>query len=670
MNWKNVKLGKKFFLAFGSVVIFLIVVAFWAINGIGNIIGNAGQVIDGNKLRTDLEHKYVQHLLWSQEVNKLLTDENVNELKVQTDYTKCDFGKWYYGEGKNNLTTAVPQLGPILKEFEQPHIHLHESAIKIKDVYQPGDFLLSSKLQEAKSDHLTWAGDLSCAFTKGNSNTRINVQKDHTLCRFGKWLNSDELKEHITKQPGLKLYIDKLIDPHEKLHATVNIIENFLKKNEKEAAMQYYNNRTQAYMKTIIEGLNEAIAWNENALKGAREANYIYNTETMQQLTQLGKLFGSTIEQSKNYIMTDDVMLAEGKKTRSGVLIFSIIATILAIIMAYIISSGILKPIKQGVQMANEVSQGNLAATINVDQHDEIGDLIRSLKLMVEKLKEIVINIRTGADNIAAASQQLSAGSQQLSQGASEQASSVEEVSSSMEEMTANIQQNSENAQQTELIAKKASDEIKKGSKATEISAQSMKEIAEKISIINEIAFQTNILALNAAVEAARAGEHGKGFAVVAAEVRKLAERSKIAAQEIDEVSKSGVKISEEAGNKLSEIVPEIEKTAQLVQEITASSHEQNSGAEQVNNAIQQINQSTQQNAASSEEMATNAEELASQAAQLREMMDYFKIDDLQIHYKTQNIKKQTDTKKKEEIKQFKEIENKEAREQEEFIKF
>jgi methyl-accepting chemotaxis protein len=199
-----------------------------------------------------------------------------------------------------------------------------------------------------------------------------------------------------------------------------------------------------------------------------------------------------------------------------------------------------------------------------------------------------------------------------------------------MEEMASNIQQTTENSEQTQGIVTNAVKGIQEGNKSSEIAVESMKNIAEKIKIINDIAFQTNILALNAAVEAARAGEHGKGFAVVAAEVRKLAERSKIAADEIDELSQSGVSISEKAGKQLAEIVPEIEKTANLIGEITAASNEQNSGAEQVNNAIQQLNQVTQQNAASSEEMATSSEELSSQAEQLKDIIGFFNVGDRQ----------------------------------------
>jgi methyl-accepting chemotaxis protein len=358
------------------------------------------------------------------------------------------------------------------------------------------------------------------------------------------------------------------------------------------------------------------------------KANQIYEEETMVHLSQVGNLFDEIVKSSEDYIMTDEAMLNEADKTQNGVVIFSIIATLAGVLLAFIIARGIINPINKGVRFAERISKGDLTANVDVDQKDEIGVLANALKNMADKLKEIVGNIRAGADNIAAASQQMSSSSQEMSQGASEQASSAEEVSSSMEEMVSNIQQNTDNAQQTEKISSTASERIIEGNKATQTSVESMKEIADKISIINDIAFQTNILALNAAVEAARAGEHGKGFAVVASEVRKLAERSAEAAAEIDEKSKSGVEISERAGKQLSEIVPEIEKTSKLVQEITAASNEMSSGADQVNNAIQQLNQVTQQNAASSEELATSAEELSSQADQLKQIISYFKIGD------------------------------------------
>jgi methyl-accepting chemotaxis protein len=230
-----------------------------------------------------------------------------------------------------------------------------------------------------------------------------------------------------------------------------------------------------------------------------------------------------------------------------------------------------------------------------------------------------------------------------MSQGASEQASSVEEVSSTMEQIAANVEQNTENAQQTEKISISAQMGISEVSEGANKAVEASRVIAQKIQIINDIAFQTNILALNAAVEAARAGEHGKGFAVVAAEVRKLAERSKVAADEIVGLTQNSLELAEGAGSKMAEILPDIEKTTKLVQEIAAASLEQNNGAGQVNSAVQQLNSVTQQNAAASEELATNAEELASQAQQLKDLVSYFKVDDA-FHYETKKESKTVKT--------------------------
>lgn len=288
---------------------------------------------------------------------------------------------------------------------------------------------------------------------------------------------------------------------------------------------------------------------------------------------------------------------------------YSIILIIIGVLFALSVSLYIIFSINRSLRIANNVlkqlAKGELMVDIELDSTDEIGTMMKNLKMMVDKLKEVIAFVREASENISSASQQ-------LSQGANEQASSTEEVSSSMQQMTANIQQNTDNSQQTEGIANKATEGITEGAEYVNQTVEAMKTIAEKISIIGEIAFQTNILALNAAVEAARAGEHGKGFAVVAAEVRKLAERSQTAASEIDSLSKNSVNIATKSGELLNKIVPDIERTSRLVQEITAASIEQNSGTNQINNALQQLNQVTQQNAASSEELSGQAQQLLS----------------------------------------------------------
>jgi methyl-accepting chemotaxis protein len=276
-----------------------------------------------------------------------------------------------------------------------------------------------------------------------------------------------------------------------------------------------------------------------------------------------------------------------------------------------------------------QLSQGDL--TIKPpkgaeDRKDEVGDLARSFSVTVGNLKSLITDLLYSSEQVAAAGKQISSTSQMLSQGANEQAASVEEVLATMEQIAANIQQNTENAQRTEKISVQAQQGIAEVTEKSVRAIEATKVIAEKIKVINDIAFQTNILALNAAVEAARAGEHGKGFAVVASEVRKLAERSKTAADEIVVMATQSHNLSEEAGVKMKETLPHVENTTRLVQEIASASTEQSNGARHVNSAIQQLNNVTQQNASASEQLASNAEELSAQADQVKELVSYFKL--------------------------------------------
>jgi methyl-accepting chemotaxis protein len=293
------------------------------------------------------------------------------------------------------------------------------------------------------------------------------------------------------------------------------------------------------------------------------------------------------------------------------------------------------------VYVLRQMEKGDMTAQITKQFSGQLEELRLATNNTILKLSQTIKEVMSASEQLSNASEQVSATSQSLSQATSEQAASVEETSSSIEEMTASINQNAENAKVTDGMASKAAKEAIEGGSAVQQTVQAMKEITTRISIIDDIAYQTNMLALNAAIEAARAGDHGKGFAVVAAEVRKLAERSQVAAQQISELAEDSVKAAERAGELINAIVPGIGKTSDLVQEISAASIEQSSGANQINNAMNQMNQITQQNASASEQLAATAEEMSGQAEQLSELMRFFTIGKEQSELGRTNNKSQ-----------------------------
>ena len=381
-----------------------------------------------------------------------------------------------------------------------------------------------------------------------------------------------------------------------------------------------------------LRNIQEAKTQYESAFKQVVESITERNNLKLTSLDPTGRKVAKDTEELKLDIKAEQDELgprlqASNERAVSLVITVTIIAILIGIFMAWVITRAVTRPVNKILGFTQMFGAGDLTAHLDIDTKDEIGTMADSLRSAVDRIKATLVEITTAIGNIASASEEVSATAQSMSQGASEQAASVEETSASLEQMSASINQNTENATATDSMATAAAKQATEGGDAVTQTVNAMGEIADKIGIIEDIAYKTNLLALNAAIEAARAGEHGKGFAVVADEVRKLAERSQVSAQEISELAGNSVKVAQRAGELINEVVPSIQKTADLVQEIAAASQEQASGVGQVNNAMEQLDQVSQQSASSSEELAATSEEMSSQAQQLQDMISFFKLD-------------------------------------------
>ena len=624
--FKNLKLGTKIGGGFGVLIVIACILGGIAVTQMKSVSTQA----------SGLSEKYVPEVGIISEIERSYLNARALIIYYATTLNEkyLDPGREKMEEARQavqkaeGLVQEYPELETLKMNIAEIKQNIQSYSVIVEDLAREGDNIarIQSAMDQAASEYMK-----TCAAFLTDQNTEMREQilqgaqssalmeslQEITLVNDVIDLGNDarvgNFKAQAQRDPEL---MKAKYENFELIDQRLDELKAMIAQEDNRRQIEAIRSAGEEYRQAMQEYLGSWTAINDTISRGAGIGNNLF--EQLRETATAG--MGQTTTVSKDTVVSMN-------QASMIMIVGLIIALVIGVIVALILTRSITRPVIQGVEFAKAMAKGDFTQKLSIAQKDEIGNLAEALNNMVDRLREVVQNVKSASENVASGSEEMSSSSEELSQGATEQASNIEEVSSSMEQMAANIQQNTDNAQETEKIANKAAKDAQDGGKAVTDTVQAMKDIADKISIIEEIARQTNLLALNAAIEAARAGDAGKGFAVVAAEVRKLAERSGQAANEISDLSSSSVQVAEQAGDMLQKMVPDIQKTAELVQEIAAASREQNSGAEQVNKAVQQLDQVIQQNASGAEEMSSTAEELSSQAQQLQDTMSFFSIN-------------------------------------------
>jgi methyl-accepting chemotaxis protein len=593
MNWKDLKIGYKIGLGFSAMIMVSAIIAAVAIYNMSKI----------QKETVSLSGEYIPVINES-----FILDKNWREMLQNLEAYNNTGNEYYY----KKVTQRLEKLNIALENLIQisdssKNMQSSKDAfVKIKADVDLFANQLAQYQKQVVTNTVHIKGIERSLLSLHQSQAFKNQNGPNNLYRKVSETGTQILLSVIQKKPAIIMQVKSDIDniqneyyANKKRGAFAANIDSSLQ-NFVESSMYFADNYQKAKkMELANNEMAGNIMWD---IKGTSDIG-------LDQVIEMGSNTNQTIESE-----------------RLVLIISAFFVLLLGGVLIYLITQSITHPISKSIEIANLIADGDLTSTLELDRKDEVGMLTDALNKVSVSLQSIISNLADNADVITETSHHLNRSALDISEGARQQASATEEISSSMEEMYANIHQTTDNAKQTQSIAEASAIEVNKNKDSFRIASGSLKQIADKVSIIDEIAFQTNILALNAAVEAARAGEHGKGFAVVAGEVRKLAEKSKLAAGDINTVSKSTLQLAVTAEHELNKVAPEIEKTAKLIQEIAAASIEQAAGIEQINNAMQQLNDVVQANAQRSDDMADQSDKMARQAVELRSIIAKFKV--------------------------------------------